>query len=183
MYETGKQMLFDLGYIEIGMDHFALPSDSMNIAMEQNKLHRNFMGYTASKTELMIGLGMSSISDSWNCFAQNVKTVEEYTELVNKGHIPIFRGHKLTDEDLLMRQHILNIMCHFETNWEGLKAALVNQIKSSLLPMEEDGLLQLSEEGLAVTEKGKPFVRNICMCFDLRMLKKQPQTRIFSQTI
>lgn len=183
LYETGKQMLFDLGYIEIGMDHFALPNDSMNKAMEQNKLHRNFMGYTASKTELMIGLGMSSISDSWNCFAQNVKTVEEYTELVNQGHIPIFRGHKLTDEDLLMRQHILNIMCHFETNWVGLKAALVDQIKRSLLPMEEDGLLQLSGDGLVVTEKGKPFVRNICMCFDLRMLEKQPQTRIFSQTI
>ena len=77
------------------------------------------MGYTVSKTELMIGLGMSSISDSWNCFAQNVKTVEEYTELVNNGQIPIFRGHKLSAEDLVMRQHILDIMCHFETKWEG----------------------------------------------------------------
>ena len=183
LYELGKKMFFDLGYVEIGMDHFALKTDEMFKAMEDNSLHRNFMGYTVSKTELMIGLGMSSISDSWNCFAQNVKTVEEYTELVNNGQIPIFRGHKLSAEDLVMRQHILDIMCHFETKWEGLNNDRVAQIKESLQPMEEDGLLVLSEDRLQVTEIGKPFVRNICMCFDLRMLKKQPQTRIFSSTI
>src|SRR5690606_30286681 len=118
LYETGKQLLADLGYVEIGMDHFALPSDSMYKAMENKTLHRNFMGYTASKTQLMIGLGMSSISDSWYSFAQNLKTVEEYQETVNKGIIPIFRGHLLSDEDLVIRKHILNIMCHFETSWE-----------------------------------------------------------------
>lgn len=118
LYETGKQLLGDLGYVEIGMDHFALPSDSMHKAMENKSLHRNFMGYTASKTQLMIGLGMSSISDSWYSFAQNLKTVEEYQDTVNKGIIPIFRGHLLSDEDLIIRKHILNIMCHFETSWE-----------------------------------------------------------------
>ena len=77
--------------------------------MEAKKLHRNFMGYTAGKTELMIGLGMSSISDSWYAFAQNEKTIEDYTAKVNQGIIPIFRGHLLTKQDLIIRKHILNI--------------------------------------------------------------------------
>lgn len=78
MYETGKQMLAGAGYVEIGMDHFALKSDSLYKAVENKKLHRNFMGYTSSKTKVMIGLGVSAISDSWTGFAQNVKTIEEY---------------------------------------------------------------------------------------------------------
>ena len=117
LYETGKNMFAELGYVEIGMDHFALKTDSMHKALENKTLHRNFMGYTTSKTQLMIGLGMSSISDSWYAFAQNVKTVDEYTELVNAGKIPIFRGHELSAEDLVIRKHILNIMYHFETSW------------------------------------------------------------------
>ena len=108
LYELGKQLFFDAGYVEIGMDHFALPSDSLYKAMQSKNLHRNFMGYTAGKTELMIGLGMSSISDSWYAFAQNEKSVETYTEKVNQGIIPIFRGHLLSENDLIMRKHILN---------------------------------------------------------------------------
>ena len=117
-YETGKTLLETVGYKEIGMDHFALTTDALHTSMENNTLHRNFMGYTANKTQLMIGLGMSAISDSWYAFAQNAKTVEEYTDLVNAGKIPIFRGHELSPEDLVIRKHILNIMCHFETSWE-----------------------------------------------------------------
>ena len=117
LYELGKQLFFDNGYVEIGMDHFALPSDSLHKAMKNKKLHRNFMGYTAGKTELMIGLGMSSISDSWYAFAQNEKDVDDYTDAVNSGRIPIFRGHLLTDEDLIVRKHILNLMCNLETTW------------------------------------------------------------------
>ena len=183
LYETGKQMLADAGYVEIGMDHFALKSDSLYQSMQRKDMHRNFMGYTASKTELMIGLGMSSISDSWNCFAQNVKTVEEYSELVNEGHIPIFRGHKLSGEDLLIRKKILDIMCHFETDWSGLHPDHIAQIKSGLEEMESDGLVRLTDAGLTVTERGRIFVRNICMCFDLRLLEKKPETRVFSQVI
>jgi len=85
LYELGKQLFFDAGYVEVGMDHFALPSDTLFEAMKNKTLHRNFMGYTAGKTQLMIGLGMSSISDSWYAFAQNEKTIEAYTEKVNQG--------------------------------------------------------------------------------------------------
>jgi oxygen-independent coproporphyrinogen III oxidase len=185
LYETGKQMLADMGYVEIGMDHFALPSDNMHEAMVQKTLHRNFMGYTAGKTKLMIGLGMSSISDSWYSFAQNVKTVEEYQELVNKGEFPVFRGHLLTAEDLVIREHILNIMCHFETSWkeDRLKFPELNACIERLEEMEKDGLVALSETGLKVPEKARPFVRNICMAFDLRLIRNKPATRIFSMTI
>ncbi|MCB9335295.1 MAG: oxygen-independent coproporphyrinogen III oxidase [Flavobacteriales bacterium] len=185
LYETGKSLLHELGYEEIGMDHFALKTDSMYQAMENKSLHRNFMGYTAGKTKLMIGLGMSSISDSWYSFAQNVKTVEEYQEIVNQGKIPIFRGHLLNEEDLIIRQHILNIMCHFETSWENdkMKFPELPECIDRLREMEQDGLVILSEKGLKLPDQARPFVRNVCMAFDLRLIRNKPTTRIFSMTI
>lgn len=185
LYETGKQLLGELGYVEIGMDHFALPTDSLHKAMESKSLHRNFMGYTAGKTQLMVGLGMSSISDSWYSFAQNVKTVEEYTEIVNKGIIPIFRGHLLNKEDLVIRKHILEIMCHFETSWEKeeMKFPELQDCLEKLKEMEQDGLVEISENGLKLPEHARPFVRNVCMAFDLRLIRNKPATRIFSMTI
>lgn len=185
MYETGKKMLDELGYVEIGMDHFALKTDNMYEAMVNKSLHRNFMGYTAGNTKLMIGLGMSSISDSWYSFAQNVKTVEEYQELVGKGELPLLRGHLLSDEDLIIREHILNIMCHFETSWkdERLKFPELQECLDRLGEMERDGLVEISENSLKLPEKARPFVRNICMAFDLKLIRNKPSTRIFSMTI
>lgn len=185
MYETGKKMLGELGYVEIGMDHFALKTDNMHEAMLSKSLHRNFMGYTAGNTKLMIGLGMSSISDSWYSFAQNVKTVEEYQELVGKGEIPLLRGHLLSDEDLIIREHILNIMCHFETSWEEdrMKFPELQECLDRLSEMESDGLVKISDTGLKLPEQARPFVRNICMAFDLKLIRNKPATRIFSMTI
>ena len=143
------------------------------------------MGYTASKTQLMVGLGMSSISDSWYAFAQNEKSVAEYETRANKGELPVFRGHLLTDEDRLIRQHILNIMCHFETSWEEPENQFpeLQQCLLKLTEMEADGLVELRENKLLVPEHARPFVRNICMAFDLRLLRNTPDTRIFSMTI
>jgi len=184
LYELGKQLFFDAGYIEIGMDHFALPSDSLNIALENKKLHRNFMGYTAGKTELMIGLGMSSISDSWYAFAQNEKAIDTYQERVNNGEIPIFRGHLLTDEDLVIRKHILDLMCNLETEWNnGLSENVKQKITEQLQEIKNDDLLEFSDNKLKVKEEGRMFVRNVCMAFDLRLQENKPDTRIFSTTI
>jgi oxygen-independent coproporphyrinogen-3 oxidase len=184
LYELGKQLFFDNGYVEIGMDHFALPSDSLHKAMEAKKLHRNFMGYTAGKTELMIGLGMSSISDSWYAFAQNEKEIDTYTEKVNNGIIPIFKGHLLTEKDLIIRKHILNLMCNLETEWNvGIDAKTKAEIIERLDEIIEDGLLEVSENKITVKEEGRMFVRNICMAFDLRLLENKPETRVFSMTI
>ncbi|MFT5820704.1 MAG: oxygen-independent coproporphyrinogen-3 oxidase [Crocinitomix sp.] len=185
LYEEGKRMLHEIGYVEIGMDHFALKTDNMHAAMLEKSLHRNFMGYTAGKTKLMIGLGMSSISDSWFSFAQNVKTVEEYQAIVNEGELPLLRGHLLNAEDLVIREHILNIMCHFETDWtlERLKFPELDACIERLREMEKDGLVLFTENGIRLPEEARPFVRNVCMAFDLRLLRNKPSTRVFSMTI
>lgn len=185
LYETGKELLFENDYHEIGMDHFALKSDSLYRSFEDKKLHRNFMGYSSSKTQLMIGLGVSSISDSWYSFAQNVKNIEEYYEILKSDKLPVYRGHLLTNEDLIVRKHILNLMCHFETSWENPSNYVpdIPGILTQLEEMENDGLLILGNNKILVTEKGKPYVRNICMAFDLRLKRKTPDTALFSMTI
>lgn len=185
LYEVGKELFSALGYIEIGMDHFALASDNLYKATQEQTLHRNFMGYTANKTQLMIGLGMSAISDSWYGFAQNVKTVKEYQQLVNNGEIPVFRGHILTEEDLIIRKHILNIMCEFSTSWDAKESQFMglDAARALLTEMKIDKLLIIEKEGLIVKEAAKPFVRNMCMAFDRRLQRKKPETALFSMTI
>ncbi len=184
-YEKGKQLLAKVGYHEIGMDHFALKTDSLYASMESGELHRNFMGYTASKTQSMIGLGVSSISDSWYSFAQNVKSIEEYQHLVENNIIPIYRGHILTDEDQIIRKHILNLMCRFETTWHYQEDYFseLELVLERLQEMELDGLLEIAPDYIKVTGKGKPFIRNICMAFDVLLHRKTPETRLFSMTI
>ena len=184
-YEKGKQLLSKVGYHEIGMDHFALPTDGLFKSMKAGGLHRNFMGYTASKTQLMIGLGASSISDSWYSFSQNVKSLEEYKHLVENDIIPIYRGHILTDEDQMIRKHILNLMCRFETSWHGEteNSPYYKKVVERLGEMELDGLVECTPEKVRVTDEGRPFVRNICMAFDAHLHRKAPETRLFSMTI
>ncbi|WP_158844354.1 oxygen-independent coproporphyrinogen III oxidase [Algibacter sp. L1A34] len=184
-YELGKQLLAEVGYNEIGMDHFALKTDSLFKSMENGNLHRNFMGYTASKTQAMIGLGVSSISDSWYGFSQNVKGLESYYNLLEDNIIPVYRGHILNEEDLVIRQHILNLMCRFKTSWmnEELRFPELPDVLVRLKEMEQDGLLTIDKNSIEVTEKGQPFVRNICMAFDLLLQRKQPDTQLFSMTV
>ncbi len=185
MYETGKKMLEEAGYIEIGMDHFALKTDSLYKAVEEKKLHRNFMGYTDSKTQLMLGLGVSAIGDSWYSFGQNSKNVEEYQEQVEKGILPVYRGHILNEEDLIIRKHILNMMCCLESSWENasLQFKELPETLSKLKEMEDDGLIKIDSTKLQITEKGRPFVRNVCMAFDILLQRRQPETQLFSMTV
>jgi len=185
LYEAGKNRLSQNNYHEIGMDHFALETDSMFESFQKGNLHRNFMGYTSSKTQLMIGLGVSSISDSWYSFAQNEKTIEDYYKRLDANELPVFRGHILTDEDLIIRKHILNLMCQFETSWKNDSDFFpeLPEIINQLHEMENDGLVKISSQSIQVTEKGKPFVRNICMAFDLRLKRNLPQTELFSMTV
>jgi len=184
LYENGKKLLEDLGYIEVGMDHFALEHDDLYQSMISGDIHRNFMGYSSSKTQLMIGLGMSAISDSWYAFAQNEKTVEGYQKRVEEGKIPVFHGHILNEEDLIIRKHILNLMCRLETSWD-LQTSFpeLGNALEALKEMEADGLVELSENSIKISEKGRVFTRNVAMSFDLRMMRNKPETRIFSMTI
>ena len=185
LYEVGKEMLYEYDYYEIGMDHFALKTDSLYQSFKNGNLHRNFMGYSSSKTQLIIGLGVSSISDSWYSFAQNAKNLEEYYQLLESDKLPIFKGHLLTSEDLIIRKHILNLMCQFETSWEDKSSYLdeIPEILIQLKEIEKDGLILIQKNGIQVTDAGKPFIRNICMAFDLRLRRKAPKTQLFSMTI
>ncbi len=185
LYEHGRAMLEANGYHEIGMDHFALRSDSMYKAKETGQLHRNFMGYTTTQTKVLIGLGVSSISDAWTAFAQNVKDIESYFELLAKGELPLLRGHILTTEDLFIRTQILHLICRFHTEWQASdwtseeRAALQQRLQ----PFIDDQLIEVQEHSVVVLEAGKAFVRNICMAFDKRMMRENPAHQLFSQTI
>ncbi|MFW2175395.1 oxygen-independent coproporphyrinogen III oxidase [Acinetobacter guillouiae] len=185
LYEEGKKQLLVHGYHEIGMDHFALDRDEMYQAFHVGTLHRNFMGYTSSKTQVMIGLGLSSISDSWYSFAQNEKNLDAYYTCLENDEIPVVKGHVLSVEDLKIRQHILNLMCTFQTSWsdQAMDFAERGDVIQQLVEMQHDGLLNIEADRIVITEQGKPFVRNICMAFDLHLKRRKPETQIFSMTI
>lgn len=185
LYELGKAMLEDAGYLEIGMDHFALEEDDLYQAAQSGKLHRNFMGYTTGQTELLVGLGASSISDSWGAFIQNEKKVETYSSAVEAGNIPIINGHILSDSDKILRSHIQNLMTKFETSWDQKEKQhpILETLDSKLAEPIKDGLVILKPQALIITEEGQPFVRNICMALDEYLLKAKTDQPMFSKTV
>jgi oxygen-independent coproporphyrinogen-3 oxidase len=185
LYELGRAMLEDCGYREVGMDHFALESDSLWKASQSGELHRNFMGYTSKHVAPLIGIGVSAIGDSWTAFAQNEKLLETWQDRVEKGELPIQRGHVLTREDRVLRRHILNLMTRMRTEWldSELQDAWLDQVQERLAEPARDGLLRLEGSSCVVAEEGRAFLRNICMAFDARLARKAPQTQIFSKTI
>jgi oxygen-independent coproporphyrinogen III oxidase len=182
LYEKAKELFLAAGYIEIGMDHFALPSDDLAKSFENKTLHRNFMGYTTQKTNLLIGLGASSISDSWFAFAQNEKSTDQYLEQVNKVELSIQKGHLLTPKDLEIRKKILELMCHFETTLP-LDVQLSKEIYSRLTPLIEDELVLFKNDKVIVKPEGIPFVRNVCMAFDAYLHNGQLDKPTFSKVI
>lgn len=185
LYEEAKALLENAGYIEIGMDHFALPHDDLSKAFQSKNLHRNFMGYTTQNTDFLLGLGMSAISDSWFGFAQNEKVTEDYLDRVNNDEIPVFRGHILSEEDLIIRKYILDLMCHFETEllndpkWNDLHEGIISRLQELI----KDGLVELYDNKVIVTIKGIPFVRNCCMAFDQDLARTSERENMFSKTI
>ena len=185
LYELGRELLEEAGYVEIGMDHFALPEDSLYRALEFGKLHRNFMGYTPYITRLSIALGASSISDSWEAYVQNEKHIEAYRERVDRGELPIVKGHLLNEEDQIIRGHILNIMCRFQTHWakSSKQCPALFEGLERLEELERDGLIELGSYQLKVTDRGRPFLRNICMALDARYWRHQPEGKLFSQVV
>ena len=185
LYELGRRLLAAQGYREIGMDHFALESDILFQASLRKTLHRNFMGYAPRFVSPLIGLGVSSISDCSDAFAQNEKTLELYNEHVAKGEIPIFRGHKLNVEDVILRRHVLNLMTHFKTRWDTSEfyVPYLDSVAERLESLERDELVKLTGKTCEVTDDGRPFLRNICMAFDARLARDNSTSQLFSRTI
>jgi oxygen-independent coproporphyrinogen-3 oxidase len=180
LYEAARSMLESAGYLEIGMDHFALPHDGMAKAQRAGTLHRNFMGYAERRTRVLLGLGVSAISETPSCFHQNEKAFPVYQRRLQEGEIPTFRGHLLSDQDRRLREQILTFMTRFEVELLPDQSA---DAKVFLEPLLADGLVDVSERKLTLTEKGRPFLRNACMFFDERLRQQQEQPRIFSQAI
>ncbi|MFB6306986.1 MAG: oxygen-independent coproporphyrinogen III oxidase [Flavobacteriales bacterium] len=186
LYELGKEMLENAGYKEIGMDHFALPCDELYKAEKNGRLHRNFMGYIPFTSKVLLGLGVSAISDCYYAYSQNVKKVEDYCNIVSNNEFPILKGHINDHEDMILRRIINDLMCNYKVEWstaEQIQVPELARIEEMLAEPLNDGLIDLYDRGLSLTKKGRPFVRNICMAFDLKLWRDKPTTRIFSMTV
>lgn len=180
LYEMARQKLISGGYQEIGMDHFARPQDGLATALRTQKLHRNFMGYTDQRTDVLLGLGVSSISETPHSFHQNEKVLNLYEDQIKSGALATFRGHVLTEEDKQDRVQILQFMTLSEVRLQNHQLA---DAKEFLKEMLEDGLVEIHGELLKLTDLGRPFLRNACLFFDRRYRTQKPEARTFSQAI
>jgi len=183
LYERGRERLESVGYREIGLDHFALPTDSLWLAAHGGTMHRNFMGYTDHFTRPLLGLGVSAIGDAGDAFAQNEKELQGYQERLSRRELPIHRGHVLDAEDRVLRRHILNLMTRMETHWSAAEnTPFLDGVPARLAEFAADGLVELEPNGCRVNEAGRGFLRNICMAFDARLSRRSPDRQLFSRT-
>lgn len=181
LYEIGRDRLLAAGYAEIGNDHFALPTDELYKSSAEKRLHRNFMGYTEQRTSLLLGLGVSAISESADCYHQNEKKLPLYQQALGETRLPTLRGHILNEEDRRYRQRILEFMTRFEAPLDGY--AEEEEARSYLSGMIEDGLVEILDGKVRLTGRGKPFLRNACTFFDQHLKRGTPDKPIFSRSI
>jgi oxygen-independent coproporphyrinogen-3 oxidase len=174
-------LFLEEGYVELGLDHFSLPSDTLYQAHEAGELHRNFMGYTDQRTDVMIGLGVSSISEAPTCFHQNEKGLNDYKRRVLAGEIPTLRGHLLNEEDRLHREQILQFMTQQVVVLDDDEQTADAQ--DYLAELLGDGLVTFDGRKMQLTERGRPFLRNAAMALDMRLRRHKPETRTFSQAV
>jgi oxygen-independent coproporphyrinogen III oxidase len=163
----------EAGYVYIGMDHFALPEDSLAVAKRQGRLHRNFQGYSTQADCDLIALGVSSIGRVGATYSQNAKTMEEYCDLLDQGHLPVVRGLALTRDDLIRRAVIMALMCQGQLQLESINLAWLVDFKKyfaaelvQLEAMQSQGLVQVTDSSIQVTPMGWFFVRGVAMVFD-----------------
>jgi len=183
------QKLTGAGYVYIGMDHFAKPDDDLCLAQQQGRLQRNFQGYSTHAQTEMLSCGVSAISAIGNCYTQNEKTLEAYYARLDQNALPIARGYMLSADDVLRRDMIGQLMCHFELDYAQLKSDYGIEFntyfaseRALLAPLVEHGLLRLETGALKVSLKGRLLIRNICMVFDAHLGQK-PETTRYSKTI
>jgi oxygen-independent coproporphyrinogen-3 oxidase len=171
------------GYVYIGMDHFARPDDELAVAQRNGTLYRNFQGYSTHADCDLVGLGITSIGSVHRCYAQNVKTLEEYYERIEAGRLPVLRGIALDVDDLLRRDIITRLICHFELRFEAMERAHGIVFRDyfaaelgQLAGLQQDGLLTVDNLGITVQPSGRLLIRNICMIFD-KYLRQQTGQR------
>ena len=189
MLSRSLDAFVDAGYVYVGMDHFALPDDALAVAKRQGRLHRNFQGYSTQADCDLIALGVSSIGRIGSTYSQNAKTMAEYCDLLDQGHLPVVRGLALSRDDLIRRQVIMALMCQGQLQYESINLAWLVDFKQlfaneldQLQALQAQGLVQLSETGIQVTPMGWFFVRGVAMVFDRYLQADRNRTR-FSKII
>ena len=173
--------LTSAGYVHIGMDHFALPDDALAIAQRHGSLHRNFMGYTTYADTDLIGMGVSAISHIGDSFSQNPRDLPSWQIALDEGRLPVFRGMRLSDDDLLRADLIQQLMCQGEISTGGLERRHAIEFSvyfadelARLRSLEEDGLVRLEPGRIVATRQGRLMLRNIAMCFDPYLQNPMP---------
>lgn len=188
IFLMATRRLLEAGYVYIGLDHFALPDDELSRAGTDGSLHRNFQGYTTRAECDMIGLGLSSIGKVGRSYSQSVRSLNAYYDALDRGVLPIDRGYELSNDDVLRREIIMTIMCSMPVDFAVIArdhgidfpeyfASELNRLK----PYADAGLIQIDNQRIAVTPKGRLFVRAIGMTFDAYL--GTPTTSTYSRLI
>ena len=191
MYDKAAEMLHDAGYKTIGLDHFVLPTDELYIALENGQLYRNFQGYCTRRTTGQVyAFGVTGISQLDSVYAQNTKDIDEYIRDINSGNISIRKGYKLSHNERIAKEVIERLMCNYRIEWREIANTLgisvedvlgaLHYDESKLREMHSDGIIELSADGISMTELGHPFVRNVSASLDPLM---QNTTKQFSKPI
>ncbi|WP_148052049.1 oxygen-independent coproporphyrinogen III oxidase [Atlantibacter hermannii] len=181
--------LMQSGYQFIGMDHFARPDDELAVAQREGVLHRNFQGYTTQGDTDLLGLGVSAISMIGDSYAQNFKELKQYYQYVDERGDALWRGLALTRDDCIRRDVIKALICNFrldfsavEQKWQLNFRDYFAEDLALLAPLAKDGLVDIDDNGIQVTPKGRLLIRNICMCFDV-YLRQKARMQQFSRVI
>jgi len=189
LMELTIRRLTELGYVYIGMDHFALPDDELTIAQREGGLQRNFQGYSTRRECDLVGMGVSAIGKVGDCYAQNLKDIPSWQSVVADGKLPIWRGVSLTTEDRLRRSVIESIMCHGEVKFERFEANFAIDFHdhfafelSRLEQLAEDGLIDMGNDEFTATPEGRLLLRAIAMVFDEYLQAPQSEPK-FSRVI
>jgi oxygen-independent coproporphyrinogen-3 oxidase len=189
MLSRSLSAFLDAGYVYVGMDHFALPNDALAVAKRQGRLHRNFQGYSTQPDCDLIALGVSSIGRVGATYSQNAKTLAEYYDLLDQGHLPVVRGLAVSRDDLLRRAVIMALMCQGSLQFESIELAHLVDFKAyfakelaALEDLARQGLVEVGGTGIQVTADGWFFVRAIAMVFDRYLQTDRTRTK-FSKII
>jgi oxygen-independent coproporphyrinogen-3 oxidase len=180
LYETLRVRLLAAGYLEIGLDHFALPHDALAAAAASGTLHRNFMGYTDRRTTALLGLGVSAISETPACYHQNEKVITVYERRVRESEIPTLRGHLLSDDDRRRADLIRSLMT---TGRVALTAPEIDEARIELAELIRDGIVDIDDRELRVPAQGRPFIRNIAAFFDAYLRTAAKEGPLYSRAI
>ena len=183
------EKLTSAGYVFIGMDHFAKPDDEMAVALREKKLYRNFQGYSTNAGTDLYGMGITSIGQIGDIFAQNYKKEKEYFNALEEGIFPIERGYQLTEDDKIRREVIMKIMCDFELDFKKMSSRFNINFNEyfkyglgNFREMVDDGLVELTNDYIKVTDMGRLLIRNIAMNFDGYIERKEDNAR-YSRTV